>query len=927
MSTTSNPIVFNRAQTFFIDPAVVNNSETVGITAVDLFFRAKPKIIDNKSGIVSPGVEVFLCETKTDGTPDSQKRFTGAYARKEFEQIIPSGDASSGTRFEFEFPILVKTAYRYALCIKFDGDEDYELWTSVEGKILVGTNDISAGPAGQYVGEYFEVGNTTTPQPNSNTTLQNATTTPATLNINQVKSIKDTDLKFKIFAAKYNFDTYANTTVTTTDGATYTQTVAKRSFLLPKKNYEFVVFNSLTSNNYLNVRPGELVYQNNVIRPETIVVSNGSLVITGSNVNFTQIFNSDSAEEQYIVIYSGTNRNVRRVVDLTSNNMIQVDIPLTFSNAQAQFSKVAAGRLSVQGISNVFKKRENLLLIEDSNANSSLRFTNNVIETITINDGGTGYSNTDYIIVSGGGPNNTVALVNAVANVVTDGNGVIVDTSLTNKGVGFVEDPTYVIYNSLGSTSAGSAANLDFTVGCTLITEFTNAYFRDCQVINLPLNKTEVVGLDVENPSGTSFFLKKHYTYYSTGSGVLDVAIYNSGIGYSNGTLAVFTGGGGTGATAKVLTDSAGRIVDVIMTAEGDNYSSAPTISVSGGSGANLVAVLGVDRYSSSQHTTPTNQSVDLFNEKQYESNANTPLILSRSHEVVKPEVTLTLDTGLTVNTNISSFVEMVITSNNVWATADIESGELDVFYSKYAINNDYTNEHLGNGRAISKHISQKITFADDRYAEDIRVFFDAYRPVGTDLKIYAKVWNNKDPEPFDDKNWTLLEYKNDTDKLYSKLGLVDEVEYECGFSSYPNSEFVATGSVSTTLSSATVTGANTLFTTELAVNDVVKIYSPLFPSNYMIAVVDTIASNTSLTLNTTVSNNNVVGSGLLLDKIEFPQQAFNNFLNDNVVRYYDGQLREYDGYNTVAVKIVFLSENDNIIPRVNNIRVVGVSA
>lgn len=923
----STPIVFNKAQTFFIDPATVGNSETTGLTAIDLFFRGKPTIVDNKSGIVSPGVEVFLCETKTDGTPDPQNRIIGGYARKEYEHVATSEDASVETKFEFEFPVLVKTAYRYAICIKFDGEEDYDLWTSVEGKILVGTNDKSAGPAGQYIGEYFEVGSTTTVSTNSNTTLHGITNTPSTLNINNIKSIKDTDLKFNVFAARYVFDTYANTTQTTTDGATYTQTIGKRSYLLPKKNYEFLTFDPLTSTDYLEVRPGELVYQNNVIRPETVVATNGSLVITGSNVNFTQVFNNDSSEEQYIVIHSGTNRNIRKVLNITSNTAIQVDIPLTFSNSQAKFSKVAAGRLSVQGLSNVFKKRENLLLIENSNANSTVRFANNVIEDIIIVDGGSGYSNTDYIRISGGGPNNTVVSVNAIANVVTDSNGTISDVLLTNKGIGFVEDPTYVIYNSLGSNSAGSNASLDFTVGCTLITEFSNAYFRNCQIINLPLNKTEVVGLDVENPAGTSFYMKKHYTYYSTGTGVLDVAIYEPGIGYSNGTLAIFTGGGGTGATAKILTDSAGRIVDVIMTSEGSDYSSAPTINVSGGSGANLIPVLGVDRYNSSQHSAPVNENISLENNKTYESTTNTPLILSRSNEVMKPEVTLTLDTGLTVNTNISSFVEMVITSNNVWATADIESGELDVFYSKYAINNDYTNEHLGNGRAISKHISQKITFADDRYSEDIRVFFDAYRPVGTDLKIYAKIWNNKDPEPFDDKNWTLLEYKNNTESVYSKMGLVDEVEYECGFSSYPNSEFIGTGSITTTLSNTTVIGSGTVFETEFSVDDMVKIYSPLFPTNYTIAIVDSIASNTSLTLNTSISNNNVVGSGLKIDKIEYPQQAFNNFLNDNVVRYYDSNLREYDGYNTAAIKIVFLSENDNVIPRVNNIRVVGVSA
>jgi hypothetical protein len=927
---------FNYAQTFYLDADVVQGAEEICLTAVDLYFRAKPKDQNNSSGILEPGVTVFLTETAKDGIPIPYY-ISGGISRREFSEIQPTNDASSFTNFQFEYPVRVKTGKKYAIIIKFDGNESFDLWRSVEGNPLVEDGTKNAGPAGQYIGDFFErnaelnfiltnsaqgagTGNGDTNQTKKNETNISSLDT-------LFKPIKDTDLKFSVYAAKFNFDTYSNTSFTSPSGLVITNIFGKRSFILPKQDYEFVSFDAINSTNYLELRGGELIYQNNVIQPTTLVVSNGSTLVTGSNVNFSTLYDPDSLEEQYIVIFSGSSKNIRRVIDIQSNTSIDVDRPVTFSNAQAQFSKVVAAEVDIANETKVFRKKEDLLLLNNSNANSSLRFTNNVIEAITINNGGSGYSNSDYIVVNGGGASSTAPEVNAISNVITDATGNIISYSLSNMGIGFVETPSFVILNSVGDPSSGSGADLSFSVGCTLKTELSNASITNCQIINMPLNTIRVGGFDLENPVGSSFVMKHHYLYYSAGDGIVDIAIYEEGSGYSNNAKVTITGGGGTGAEAYILTDSSGRIKDVVMSAQGSGYTTVPTLSVSGGSGANLVAVIGVSRYTSNQHSSAQTKNEQLLERYPFEG-ANTPLILSRSYEVTQPEVQITLDTGLTVNTNISSVVELVITSNNEFSTVDLESGKLDVLYSKYAINNDYRNEHLGNGNAIAKHISKKINFAEDRFAEDIRVFFDAYRPSGTDIKVYAKIHNNNDPEPFDDKNWTLLEYKNDTQFTYSTLGnYIDEAEYECGFSSYPNSQYTTNGTVTTSLSNTTVIGSGTFFDNELAADDLVKVYSPLFPNNYFISVVDSVTSNTEIELKDAISNNNVVGDGLLIDKLEFKNQAFNNYLNDNVVRYYDGSMRQYDTYNTVAVKLVLLSESENIIPRVNNIRVIGVSA
>ncbi|MFO0966752.1 MAG: PKD domain-containing protein, partial [Gemmataceae bacterium] len=66
------------------------------------------------------------------------------------------------------------------------------------------------------------------------------------------------------------------------------------------------------------------------------------------------------------------------------------------------------------------------------------------------------------------------------------------------------------------------------------------------------------------------------------------------GSGYTDGAVVTFSGGGGSGAKGRVVVDSHGAILRVVMTNQGSGYLLAPTVNVAGpGSGAALTAVLG----------------------------------------------------------------------------------------------------------------------------------------------------------------------------------------------------------------------------------------------------------------------------------------------------------------------------------------------
>jgi hypothetical protein len=73
---------------------------------------------------------------------------------------------------------------------------------------------------------------------------------------------------------------------------------------------------------------------------------------------------------------------------------------------------------------------------------------------------------------------------------------------------------------------------------------------------------------------------------------VASVTVNSGGSGYTSPPTVIFTGGGGSGATA-ITTVSSGRITGVTMASGGSGYTSAPTVSFSGGGGATATAVIG----------------------------------------------------------------------------------------------------------------------------------------------------------------------------------------------------------------------------------------------------------------------------------------------------------------------------------------------
>ena len=311
--------------------------------------------------------------------------------------------------------------------------------------------------------------------------------------------------------------------------------------------------------------------------------------------------------------------------------------------------------------------------------------------------------------------------------------------------------------------------------------------------------------------------------------------------------------------------------------------------------------------------------------------------VLSRSIEVAETNLFVDEEEGIN-RKSLKADVEFTATINS-FSSPSIQAGALDVFLIENQISNACDVEVGGitvdsevgnNGVALSKHISATVPFANERFAEDVRMFMVAYRPRGTQIRAYARLYNSRDPEAFDDKSWTPLEYVSNANKFSSSENQNDFIEFELGIPSFSEAATTLGGTFSASLGSETITAADPTssdLVASLNTGDIVRIYNPLFPNtNYQVGVVATVSSG-SFTLAEPIETVNVNGGANRVDIVKYPNIAFNNINNNNIARYYNGTGAQFDGFDSMQVKIVMLADNTFIVPKIDQIQVLGVSA
>ena len=1134
-------LFFNLAQTFFLDKSAVQNATEVAITRVDLYFRAKPPATNNKSGIEYPGVELLMVPC-LNGIPvinqmgayrpteptEHGAKFAfysgGQIARKEYSEIQATTNASAPTTFLFDSPVFVHTDKEYAVIIKFDGNENFVLWSCKIGDKLVGSDEIATGGSGSFTGHLYQfIDNpnksqgllTDSAYAYSNTTIdpseaENAallyTATTSMLQgldsnylLSNWSPLSDQNLKFNVHVARYTVDGVAVTLFDDVWANVLNTSSLDRPNMFPGavpnangiiqltaavQTTEYVLYD-LKSSSKSDLVYGEPFFQdgpeypggtatpmelecypgdygaNDEVETRYVRLSNANYALAG-NVSFTSTggFANLLTEDSYLVLHDSNNDIYLRQVDtILSNTEILVDSPFDEGLSNVTFRVAPIGFLNDVSRTNAFGKLDDIFTLYNSTANSEIRFTSYSVANVEINDSGTGYSNSDYILIEGYEEVTAGHAVEgnyaAYVNVVTDASGNITTTYVSNVGAGFVNTAWLVganvnIYqseangNPTATPSGGSGANLTINISSSIKSAFTNTNFANCRIINLEALRMKPE-ITVNNPLGTSFTIR-HRTLFHT--------------------------------------------VPDANTASGQAYY--------------------IDTPSESQ-ATDTSAKIFKSSKMAMPGTGKIPVLTSRSNEfTIKYSANGSAgDTDIIgdVFSNTAVFI-FDISSNSDHQAVYFDPEIVTSHYGKYIINPDYTNEHTNYGDAWAKHVATKINLTTDRFAEDCLVYLTAYRPANTDLKVYARLHNSRDETAFDDTDWTLLE-QVDGIGVYSSLDNdADYVELTYNLPAYPNTDFTLDGSVTLTQGNAHVIGDNTIFGPRITINDggtnyvngdiiqfesvpyqydngdgnyaykasvnatyivatdgsgvitgltandvgvgwddqtvvstftayhangdasvgtsadldfypgvqtgdLIKIYSPYVDwanTNYTIAVVNSVISNTELTVKRTfgelaansignvsinTTSTTLVGDGtffdsdvsvgdfiavwanasvyethkiisiasntsltmdsngtfantatkyayitpdtfmnvstnvteLLVDRLAYNHQAFNFVQNDNVARYYNKSMVEFDTYDTIQIKVVFLSPHDSVVPKIDDIRGILVTA
>ena len=308
--------------------------------------------------------------------------------------------------------------------------------------------------------------------------------------------------------------------------------------------------------------------------------------------------------------------------------------------------------------------------------------------------------------------------------------------------------------------------------------------------------------------------------------------------------------------------------------------------------------------------------------------------ILSRSAEVLEAF----LSGAFRKSVHFVKNLKIKKPTDDIYDTPAVPADELDILVyenmcgtSAAALSTDsrgvsIDTEVAGNGLADARHITTKVTFANNRFAEDVRMYMTAYRPVGTDIQVYAKLQNSGDSETFDDKSWSPLSYVQNGANYSSTEDETDLIEYELGLPQYSSTANTLAGTFTSNGTNIIVYSGSDA-NTHILPNDVFRFYNPLIADNWQVAVC-TASNTTSVTAGALIGSNvNVLGAGFKVDRLKYYNTAFNNIQTANVSRYYTKSLVEFDKFDSMQIKIVFYADTPNKVPKIDQIQVIGVSA
>jgi hypothetical protein len=215
----------------------------------------------------------------------------------------------------------------------------------------------------------------------------------------------------------------------------------------------------------------------------------------------------------------------------------------------------------------------------------------------------------------------------------------------------------------------------------------------------------------------------------------------------------------------------------------------------------------------------------------------------------------------------------------------------------------------------VSRYISKNAVLAEGQDAEDVVALITAYRPPGSNLKVYAKVISAADPDKFIQKDWSAMPETSSPSLQSSAVDRNDLVELTYDL---PTSVQLIQNSavVSTTSSNITMSSTSGFFP-----GDFVYFVDSGATGKMNVRQVRGVTNATSLVVSSNAgfsSSNCAVGR---IPGLESQVGSFRYANNYSISRYVSSTDVVYDSIKTFAVKVVLVSDDPIAIPRMADIR------
>jgi len=363
-----------------------------------------------------------------------------------------------------------------------------------------------------------------------------------------------------------------------------------------------------------------------------------------------------------------------------------------------------------------------------------------------------------------------------------------------------------------------------------------------------------------------------------------------------------------------------------IIMSRSNEYASPPS-SGTGNSSLTVTATLQTANTKISPYIDTIRNSVTTTHNLIYPNTSINGFIISYSNstgnfaigDVVQQANSIVTSNGTVFFSNSSILHVTNVASSNSSSVATFNISNTSIYNATQAITANITavatfNETSNIPSSATRYISKNVILAEQQDAEDLVCYVSAYRPPNTDLKVYGKFLAGSDSDTFQAKDWSAMIETTSTGLVSSLVNKDDYVELVYNL---PTSIQIISNSASVNTSSANVSVGSTdpftagsfVYITDNTTGKInVRQINQISNSTSMI-----VASNLSF-----VSSNCAVG---LIPGMQSQTGAFKYANNTGIARYITSADGVFDTFKVFAVKIVLVSDNYQIIPKMTDMR------